>query len=102
MAGSALVMPTNGWNRVRQTILAWSTTRTWIALLATAGFVISTAVVLADAPKSSPESKPASEESTKAEAPANPAGAGSGSGPAKRVAMTPGRSGSHVARKLEV
>jgi hypothetical protein len=102
MAGSAEVMPTNGWTRVRQTILAWSKTRTCIALLATSGFVISTAFVLADAPETRPEPKAASEESTKAEAPAKPSGAGSASAPAKRVAMTPGRSGSHVARKLEV
>ena len=40
MAGSAEVMPTNGWKRVRQTILAWSTTPACIALLASAGSVI--------------------------------------------------------------
>ncbi len=95
-------MPTNGWRRVRQTILAWSTTRAFIALLATAGFVIKAAAVLADAPSGHPESKPASGESTKAEAPAKPSGAGAGSAPTKRVAMTPGRTGSHVASKLEV
>jgi hypothetical protein len=102
MAGSAEAMPTNGWKRVRQTIVAWSTTRACIALLATAGFVIRAAAVLADAPGGRPEPKPASEESTKAEAPAKPSGAGTGSAPAKRVAMTPGRTSSHVDRKLEV
>jgi hypothetical protein len=102
MAGSAEFMPTNGWKRVRQAIHAWSTTRTCIALLASTGFVILTAAVVADAPNSRPEPKAASEESTKAEAPAKPSGTNTGSGPAKRVAMTPGRTGSHVTRKLEV
>jgi hypothetical protein len=102
MAGSAEVMPTNGWMRVRQTILAWSTTRTGIALLATAGLVVSTAGVPADAPTGGPDSRPASEGSTKSEAPAKPVGAGPGSAPAKRVAMTPGRTESHISRKLDV
>jgi hypothetical protein len=95
-------MPTNGWKRVRQTIVALSTTRTWSALLAAAGFVVSTAVVLADAPNSKPESKPAVEESTKAEGLTKSKSTGAGSAVAKRVAMNPGRSVSHVAHKPEV